>query len=281
MPTPDLEPLRLLINNAPVDDFHGLSPTEMHRLLYTPFSDDSPVKVRTEISAEALETVPFYRLTKQFLEIVQREGSIKLTPLGALPRKVLVELYEYRIILDQFIERGITKLTRERDAVAIQTMRLNAGLAGLVRTSRGKLLLSKEGKRILAEKAHRDLFLLVFRSFVERFNWSYNDLFTEHPIGQLAWSFSLYLLLLHGDKPQSLQFYADNYARAFPALVEISEGPSALRFENWFAHCYAIRTFGRFLEWFGFVEVEHERRTNDLDRRVVRTQAMTDVFEFE
>ncbi len=281
MTTPDLEPLRLLINNAPVDDFCGLSRNEMHHLLYEPFSEHSPVQLRTDISDEPLNTLPFFRLAEEFLKIIQREGSITLTPLGAVQRKIVRELYDHRFILDDFVERGITKLTREQDSIAIRSMHLTTEIAGLIRKAKGKLTLTKRGESLLHTDARRDLFLLILRSFVEKFNWGYNDRYTALPIGQLGWGFSLYLLQSFGDAPRPMRFYGDKYATAFPALVAQFQEASPDRVEKWFADCYCIRTFDRFLEWFGFVGIEKGRMIEKLDASVWRTKAMGEVFEFQ
>jgi hypothetical protein len=45
-----------------------------------------------------------------YLKIIERDKQIKLTPLGALPRKVLVEFYEKKFLLDMAIESGIKTL---------------------------------------------------------------------------------------------------------------------------------------------------------------------------
>jgi hypothetical protein len=280
MTSPDLEPLRLLINNAPVDDFCGLSRNEMHHLLYEPFSEHSPVQLRTDISDETLSALPFFRLAEEFLKIIQREGSITLTPLGALQRKVLHELYEHGFIFEELIERDIRKLTREHDAVAIHSMHLTVEITGLVRKAKGKLTLTKRGGSFLRADARQELFILILRSFVEEFNWGYNDRYTALSVGQLGWGFSVYLQQLFGDAPRPMQFYADKYATAFPALVDRFNEASPERIDDRFARCYCIRTFDRFLEWFGLVEIERRRMMEKADAIVRRTKTMVEVFEF-
>jgi hypothetical protein len=114
---PDFEPVRLLLNNAPVDDFCGLSPTEMHHLLYDAYGDKSPLGLRIDIENSTLDDMPFFRLTEEFLRIISREESIKLTPLGALPRKTVHELYGHKLITEDIIEAGFSKLSREQNSL--------------------------------------------------------------------------------------------------------------------------------------------------------------------
>jgi len=85
---PKFDPLRILFENKPLDDFCGMTSNEIRHLLYSPFDDVSPLKINSPIDNDTLNNIPFFLLTEKLLQIVQREGSIKLTPLGALPQKV-------------------------------------------------------------------------------------------------------------------------------------------------------------------------------------------------
>jgi hypothetical protein len=96
----DIESTILLQNNIPQGDFSGLTPSEIHYLLYFPYNEKSPLKFQKDIKDSDLNDIPFFRLTEEFLKIVQRDKQIKLTPLGALPKKVVVELYSHRFILE-------------------------------------------------------------------------------------------------------------------------------------------------------------------------------------
>lgn len=85
----DLEATILLQNNSPIDDFLGLSPNQMHHLIYGAFSDNSPVQFHNDIDDTTLDRIPLFRIVEEYLNILQRDKQIKLTPLGALPKKVM------------------------------------------------------------------------------------------------------------------------------------------------------------------------------------------------
>jgi hypothetical protein len=140
----DPEAIRHLINNRPEEEFAGLLSNEMHRLIYETFEADSPLKINRAISNETIDRLPFFRLTEEFLKILQRDGSVKLTPLGALTKRTLTELYSHRLILEEVIETGIYKLTKEVDSNALSALHHNTVLAGLIRKANGKLLLTKK-----------------------------------------------------------------------------------------------------------------------------------------
>lgn len=100
----------LLQNNTPLDEFLGMSPIQMHDLLYDTFGNNSPVQFRDDIDDKTLDRILLFRIAEEYLKIIQRDKRIKLTPLGALPKKVMVELYDKGFLPDELIENGITRL---------------------------------------------------------------------------------------------------------------------------------------------------------------------------
>ena len=280
MQPPDLESLRLLRNNIPLDDFCGLTPNEMHHLLCDTFGKKSPIQIQKDVSDEVLYTVPFLRLTEEYIKMIEREDQVKLTPKGALPRKVIDELYGHRLILEDAIESGIVKLTRMTDSVVITSLFINTGLAGLTKTRRGRLSVTKEGAKCLLQGQRNDLFHRTVQSFTSTFNWGNNDGFGQHPTGQLGWGYTVYLLTRFGDQRQTMQFYADKYLKAFPKLIDYFTPPIVGSPQEQFTACYALRTFDRFLDWFGFVDVEPHRHTaNRSTVQLTRSETLAMVFQ--
>lgn len=275
----DLESILFLVNNNPLDDFCGLSPNEVHSLLYDTFGDNSPLKIRADISNQAFDSIPFFRLTEEFLRIIQRDRFIKLTPLGALPKKTLHELYNLRLITEYVIELGISKLTREIDSAVLTSLHINTQLTGAIKKNNGKLTLTKQGEGLLQPERRHELFRLTLQIFTDKFNWSYNDGYPEHPIGQLGWGFTVYLLFKFGSQPQAAQFYADKYLKAFPMFLRyfLRESPGTPQRD--FTNCYLIRTFDRFLEWFGFVDIEKQKPALYSGKSIIkRTEALAQTF---
>jgi len=282
MNRPDFEPLRLLKNNAPLDDFCGLSPSEMHHLLYDAYGEKSPLGVRSDIENSTLNDIPFFRLTEEFLKIIQREKSIKLTPLGALPRKVLHELYDHKFITEEIIESGYSKLSREQGSVGISSVHLSTMLTGAIKKANGKLSLTKNGERLLQPGERVVLFKEILSTFTDKFEWAENDGYPPSQVGQLGWGFTVYLLDKFGATENTVEFYADNYAIAFPkSLALFTPAPWGTPKDH-FISCYHVRTFTRFLEWFGFVTVEttHGILNAHLDK-VKRTEVFGKIFMFQ
>jgi hypothetical protein len=278
----DIETTILLWNNKPLDEFYGLTPNEMNHLLHNTFGDKSPIQFCNNIDNAILDRVPFFRVAEEFLKLVQRDKQIKLTPLGALPRKVLVELYAHNFLPEYFIERGVTKVWREKDCIAISSARLTTGLAGLVKKSVGKLSLTKKGTTLLQPENRLQLFKTIFTAFTNDFSWSYNDGYPEYPIGQLGFGFSLYLLNQFGEQEQTANFYADKYVQVFPKFLTLFPDNQYLKGIDNFRHCYELRTINNFFEWFGLATVERSNNYFERDKtKLKRTELFNQLFIFE
>ena len=113
------------------------------------------------ISPETLDQIPLFRIAEDLLNILNSEKQIKLTQTGALPVKVVVELYNKKYIESDLIELGYSKLSREEDSIAIRTAKETILMSGLVKKIHGKLTLTKTGIKLL-EKNDR---LAIFKKF--------------------------------------------------------------------------------------------------------------------
>ena len=235
----------------------------MYDLIYYPHENNSPVKIRSDIDNATLDKIPFIRIIEELLKIVQRDSFIKLTPLGALPKKVVVELYSYKFIPEYFLENGVTKLTRQQDSISIENARLVAEVAGLVKKIKGKFSLTKNGTLLLKPENRIKLFKAILEAFTERFMWSYNDGYPEYPIGQKGWAFSVFMLAKFGEHLRQGEFYGDKYVTAFPHFIEYFTDVTYETPRDNCIRCYVVRTFERFFEWFGFVETEKGEKVLD------------------
>lgn len=271
----------LLQNNTPSDEFLGLTPTEIHYLLYDTFGDKSPIQFIDKIENKTLDQIPLFRIAEEFLKIIQRDKQIKLTPLGALPKKVTVELYDKRILTDEHIESGIIKLWKEDDCIAIKSARLTAELAGLVRKLNGKLILTKTATKLLETNNRLQIFKSFYKAFTDKFLWSFNDGYPDQPIGQFGWAFSIIMLDKFGDKQKTADFYAEKYLKAFPKFITFFQHEYTTVEQQLF-RCYAVRTFEKFFLWFGFVTVDKQNKLLDLDTdKFKRTDLVNNIFKID
>jgi hypothetical protein len=269
-------------NTTPIADFCGLSPAQMHALLYQPLDLNSVVQLRPAVSNNVLDHVPFLRLTEAFLHLLAREQPLRLTPLGALPRKYLRELYAHGFILEQGLETGLFTLSREIDSLAITTLHQTTRLAGLARLVRGQLLLTKKGQQLRDPSQRLALWSLLVHTFTSRFVWASHDGYPAPAVGQTGWAYSVYLLARFGQQSRPASFYADCYQRAFPFVLAEFTDPAYRTPQQQFTACYAVRTFERSLNWLGLVEAgAPSARVAHSDQQVLVAPLLAQLFEMQ
>lgn len=259
-------------NNQGIADFEGYSPYEMTQILYSTFEPESPIKLQ-KLSSPDYQKIPILNQVKYLANIIDKTGEIKLTKRGYLPRKIVSDIYQQGFLKDRHIENGFVKLYKETDSISINLTRILVELSGLTKKRNGKLSLTKSSVKILADDY--ELLKLILSIFTVKFNWAYFDGYGENQIGQLGWGFSLILLSKYGNEKQLDSFYAERYFRAYPKLLESIELPTYTTVDNYVVDCYSIRTFDRFLDYFGLIKIDKE--SNGFNTKTYITK--TDLFD--
>jgi hypothetical protein len=281
MNIPGIEDEIFKYNNSPLEKLSGLTPTQTHELIYNPLSENSCIKFSSNINSETTNEIPFFRISEELLKIIKRDGFIKLTPLGALPKKILVELYDFKFIIDEHIESGINKLYREDECISIKTTRIVCESTNLVKKSKGKLLLTKNGERCLKIENRVELFKVIFLIFTEKFNWAYNDVYSKEPVGQYGYLFSIYLLKKYGENENFTNFYSAKYLQVFEKFITLFDDDYSTP-EKQFNSCYTVRTFERFTEWFGLTNINGKNNFFDQENaKIIKTKLFDKIFVYD
>lgn len=242
-------------NQGPKGAFQGLSPEQIHRMLWFPFSSPHLVTFPESVEVAGAKP-PAMELFDLLIEGIGEKG-MKTTAKGNLLRNFCRD-----VARTYWGEEAYEKNTRfnsinkEADFPELHAVRLTAELAGLVRKYKGKFILSRDCRRILADAGTSTIFSRLLRTYCERFNWAFRDYYSEIPFIQQAFLFSLYLLTRHGGdtlRPQSL--YEDNFLKAFPAVVGQVDLTPWDTPEEEVRRCYTLRTLLRFGKFFGLVEM--------------------------
>ena len=274
-----LETEILLLNNTPDSDFDDLSPSNVHYLIYDTYSENSPVHFQNVIDNDTLDKVHLFRIAEDLVKIIDREKFLKLTPTGALPRKVVLELYEKKYLTDDFIENGLYKLNREENCIFIVSTKIALDLAGITKKVHGKLTLTKKGTTYLQQENRQKFFESFMSAFADKYNWGYHDGYPAKPIGQFAWTFTIYLLGKYGNDFQLHCLYADKYFKAFPHFLADLEAEVV---RHTLKRCYCLRSFDRFLEWFGIVEIQSDGdRFLSKNLKVKSTEILSKIFNID
>jgi hypothetical protein len=258
------------LNHRPLDEFHGLSPEQMHRLLHFPFA--SPELVRLPEVLTTSPTAPIVTLLGMLLEAIGEKG-LKPTAKGNLPQKFCREAA--LTYWGEEVYRENTRfggINREEDFSDLHITRLTAELAGLIRKYKGRFILSRNCRALLTGKGLAALYPRLFTAYAEQFNWSYRDRYPELRFIQTAFLFTLYLLMRYGDTWRPHEFYEGSFLRAFPMLLDELPQHAVFTPEEEVRRCYTWRTLVHFLGFFGLASVEpvsdkhfcHEYRVKSL-----------------
>lgn len=241
-------------NRKALDDFHGLSPEQVHHWLHFPFT--SPQLVRFPEVLDSAPTAPFLTLFEFLTGAIGTQG-LKATAKGNLPRKFVREAAVTYWGEQKYRENTrFGGINREHDFLDLHVARLVAELAGMIRKYKGRFILSRDCRALLAEDGLASVYPRLFRTYIEQFNWGYWDRYPEIRFIQQAFLFTLYLLTRHGDARLPHGFYEDSFLSAFPLVLnEVSPEPYTEP-EKTFRNCYTWRTLVHFAGFLGLAEVE-------------------------
>ena len=264
-----------------MDDFVGFSPKEMHAILYSPFKEPCPIKIKKKIAATFLEKIPAFQICKNIINGIAEVDGIKLTKAGNFPPKMVQGIYDKKYIEDRFIESGITKLRSEKDWLPFHSLRIAMDLGGLIRKSKGKVVLTKKCKSYLSNKNDSVLFKEILISYCNKFNWAYNDIYDNQHTGQFGFLFLIHLLLTYYSEPHDLKFFTNKYFNAFPTL-QIVEAHDSLSLYTTGDRAVETRFFRRFAEWFGFVDTYVDKSEPYLKRKTMidAKHILSEVMEY-
>ena len=240
-------------NIAPMEDFAGLAPEQMFRFLNFPW--DSPELVSFPEVVPGAAEAPIMRLFG-LLAAAIGEAGLKPTATGNLPRNFCREAALTFWGEETFREKTrFVGINKEDDFHELHVTRLTAELAGLVRKYRGRFILSRECRRLLADHGPEAVYPRLLQAYARDFNWPYRDRYPELEIIQRSFLFPLYLLQRHGAEERPQTFYEDAFLRAFPQALD--EVPSDYFFppDSTVRGCFTLRALVNFAGFFGLAAV--------------------------
>ncbi len=241
-------------NAAPVDELQGLSPNEMHQLLYAPWS--SPQLIAFPDPLDVDPDAPIVTLFGLLVEAIGESG-LKPTATGNLPRNFCREA-----ALRYMGEEGYAEHTKfgginsEPDVHELHVTRLVAEMAGLIRKYKGRFVLTRECRSLLKNSGMAGVYPRLFRAYVQEYNWGYGDGYGEIPFIQQSFAFTLYLLQRYGETERPREFYEDAFLDAFPMLLEQVASRPHLSAEKRIRSAYLVRALGGFAHFLGLARVQ-------------------------
>ena len=244
-------------NQAPNDDFHGLSSEQMHRFLYFPF--ESPHLVSFPTRLDILPQAPVVSLFKLLCDAIGDSG-LKPTATGNLPRQTCRDVALAFWGAEKYAEKSrYGEIRSEPEFVDLHVTRLLAESAGLVRNYKGKFILGKDCRKLLAEYGLAGVYPRLFQAFALKFNWAFRDRYQAIPMVQQSFLFTLHLLKRYGTTWRSSTFYEDCFLTAFPQLLQdIRPLGDYFSPETVLRRCYSLRCLENFAEFMGLAEIERD-----------------------
>ncbi len=267
-------------NQAPKDNFDGLSSEQMHSFLHFPF--ESPHLVSFPSCLDVAPEAPILTLFKLLAERLGDQG-VKATSTGNLPRNLCRNIAMAYLGEEKYQENyRYGELRSEQEFFDLHVTRLVSGLTGFVKKYKGKFVVSSECRKLMSKNGLASTYPKLFREYATRYNWAYRDRWQQIRLIQQSFLFSLYLLKRHGTEWQSSRFYEDWFLRAFPAVLQ-----EVLPIGEYFApeqvlrSCYSSRCIDSFAGFLGLVEIQRDsgKRYNE-DFRLRKLPLLDRVVQF-
>jgi hypothetical protein len=241
-------------NQLPQDDFQGLSPEQVHRMLHFPFDTPEFFTFPETLSSEP--EAPILHLVQEINAAIDEKG-LKATAKGNLPLKLCklakVDYQKYKPEGDYLYRRNISS---EVDFDDLHTARIILELSGLLRKTKGRFFLTKKYQQMIKKSGLTGLYPLLLKTYCRKFNWGFRDGYEEIPFIQHSFLFTMYLLKLHGGDWKPFLIYEDYFLQAFPMVINEIESEPYRSAVDGVRACYSIRTLDRFLHFMGLASIE-------------------------
>jgi len=267
-------------NAEPKPEFLGLSPEQMHRLLYRAFEETSDiVTLNRNLSSEKILEVPIVKEAVYFLKRLGELQPLKATAKGNLPRAFAREIH------DRFPEHPEFPwpIMSEKDDMKLSSLRHILDICGWIKKRNQKFYLTKRGQVLNDKGFGPDDFHHLFQTYTQEFNWASIDLYPELEIIQQAFLFSCYILHIKAKTCTSANELSAYFIQAFPAVINIEERDlSSEESKELAQHSFYVRFIERFCEYFGLVTIEKkEKRSLQLDYLIKTTPFFDDMFHWK
>jgi hypothetical protein len=248
-------------NSVAKSPFLGLSPAQMHNILYTPFSFQNEVFSFECGDINKLKEVPLLKHSLYLLNRLKDEGEIKATQTGNLPRAFVREMYHEFFSNDRYARLPST----EDDILSIVRVRHVLDLAGLIKKKSNKFSLTKKGEGLLQENKLLELYNEIFLVFMNEWNWAHGDRYSELGLVQRSAVFNIFLIHKECQDWIHNEELGKSYLEAFPALVNEASGYFGP--EEEIINCFSTRFLSRVCLPLGLLELKEEEGEKVYDRK--------------
>ena len=268
-------------NNQPHPDFCGLSPTQMTNWLYAPFDQLQWVNIK---SPDELIACPVMRYLALILdEAIAQEGSFKATSKGNLPTKLVKAASELlpEFAVSQFnVNISISEFagSNEDKFNALHYTRVLAEISGIIYQRSGRYHVKKTAQKQYQASGIQAFFKPMLEAAIGKYNWGYLDGFEYDVDLRTFWVFMLWRIQIHSNVDQLVK----DVQTAFPDLLKLFPVDDYFPAEKNLSMLIETRFIERFLQFWGFVNIDPRRYINaEPVSRVVQVQPLLNqAFQF-
>ncbi len=270
-----IDQLQAQVNSEGLDDFLGLSPSQMHLLMYGEFDEIEPILCFNYIFDRGLlANVPVVNKVNLLIRLIGEVREAKATQNGYLPKKIVNALYD-----SPFTDRPFTVATEEY-APDILALRYAVTDCGWLKKKNRKFSLTKKGQQILERGFAPEDYVTLLKYWLKKYNWSFTDSRPECSIVQQASIFSLYILCRKAKELFPTAQFAQLFIKAFPMALEmLPEEKHLLKSaEESLADIIRLRFLDRFVSYFGLAEYVVDESLPYLERNKKSQVKLSNLF---
>jgi len=138
-------------NSMSASPFFGLSPNDMHGIIYSPFSLENHIFTFECSDLNKIIGVPFIAQAIYFMRKIKKDGFIKATQKGNLSKAFVIEIYH-----EYFSKEKYSRLpNKEDDLPQLTRLKHILDMSGLIKKRSGKFSLTKKGEKIIEKENYR------------------------------------------------------------------------------------------------------------------------------
>jgi hypothetical protein len=266
-------------NREPLDNFLGLSPEQMQRLLYRPQADVTDiVTLNKNLPQEDLNDIAVVKEAVYFLKRLAELQPLKATVKGNLPRAFAQEIHDKFPDHPEFHHR----IMSENEDWKLMSLHFILDTCGWIKKQNQKFSLTRSGQKLVGEGFGSDDFYHLLDTYMRKFNWDSRDRYPELSIIQQAALFSCYILHLKARAYIHTDDLSQYFTHAFPAAADtVPESPFATP-EKTVQGAFSLRFIERFGEYFRLLEVRREKKgLGQVDRFIKITPLFEKIFQWQ
>lgn len=245
-------------NREPAQEFFGISPEQMHRMLSRPYDATSDIlNFNVELPPNEFQMIPAVERVLIFLDALSESEPVKATKKGNMSLAFSKEMAE-----KMYGNKGFPwfrRMRSEEEMGEILPLRHILTMCGWVKKRKGVFSLTKNGRAIVDEGFGGEHYLKLLKVFTTEFNWGFQDGYSEFYIIQRSFLFSLYLLKKKAMDYVDGSVIADCLIDAYPQVLEEVDRTYKPASEI-VCDCIKLRVLERFGVYFGFLVEKREKQ---------------------